>query len=421
VNHVSSRSAQTVSRRQRRGATLVLVVLSLTVLLGLSALAIDFARLYTGLNEMQTAADASALHGALLIQKSPKSNTIIADVTTFAKSYNRALGGPVDIVTVTPYHFETTVNKRKATAWGAADLNAVQVSVQRTSGLLMLAQLLNVVFPAPTRTATSWVANFTGNSCVRPWMIDMGRLINRADPTQPVTTRRALLPAESATLRPAGKVLFVLAPPGASNVNEPKYGSSYGGAWAALTPAKGSYSSAVNSCNGADALAVGDVLPVSIPGNVAGSTASSLLPQGNGNNADGTAVCTALLHDVCWKDGTLGGPVAMTYGYPTNSASAFAQAGANHSIELVGSFVVLCFKQPQPTNKKNLNVCDPTGFTAGLPTAGDWKNNVADGTMVGYVDFTPPPSFSGKFRLGTGAGTGSATQQRLILVDPTQP
>ena len=212
----------------------------------------------------------------------------------------------------------------------------------------------------------------------------------------------------------------MLAPPNAINPDASRYGSSYGGAWAALTPAKGSYTSAINSCNGADALAVGAVLPASIPGNVAGSTASNLLPSGNGNNAGGTSVCTALLNDVCWKDGTLGGLVAMTYGYPTNSASAFAQGGANHSIELVGSFVVLCFKQPQPTNKKNLNVCDPTGFTTGLPTAGDWKNHVADGTMVGYVDFTPP-SFGGKFSLGTGAGTGSATQQRLILVDPTQP
>jgi hypothetical protein len=391
----------------------------MTALLGLSALAIDFARLYTGLNEMQTAADAAALNGALLIQKSPKSATVESDVRTFATTYNSALGGSVNGVTVTPYHFELTVNKRKVTAWGATDLNAVQVSVTRTSGLLMLGRVLNVVMPAPTRTATAWVASFTGNTCVRPWMIDVGRLINRADPTKPVTTRRALLPEEIATLRTAGKVLFVLAPPGVNIPNTSKYGSYYGGAWAALKPGKGSYTSAVNSCNSADALAVGDVLPASIPGNVAGTTASNLLPPANGNKTDGTEVCSVLVNDVCWKDGTLGGSVAMTYGYPTSSASAFAQDNANHSIDLVGSFVVLCFKQPQPNNKKNLNVCDPTGFT-GLPTDVDWKNTVVDGTMVGYVDFTPP-SFKGKFALGTGAGSGGATQQRLILVDPTRP
>jgi Flp pilus assembly protein TadG len=413
MNAGGRRCARPPGRRHRRGATLVLVVLCMTALLGLSALAIDFARLYTGLNEMQTAADAAALNGALLIQKSPKSNTIEADVTTFAKSYNRALGGPVDTVTVTPYHFETTVNKRKATAWGAADLNAVQVSVQRTSGLLMLARLLNVVFPAPTRTATSWVANFTGNSCVRPWAIEIGRLINRANNSTGVPPKRAISPDEIAKLRALGRAVFVLAPPGSSTATS-FYGTNYAGQWSAIKPSNGNYQSAVSSCSSADAIVAGTTWQSapSTPDPVDASL-KGIDPNGNPSPED---VCSELKGSECWKDAELGGPVAMMFGYTTGT-DAFAAIDKPHYVDVVASFVLVCYK----SSKKIKGVvtagpCEPTEISTGVPT---WKD-VPDGTMVGYIDFTPP-SFKGKFSLGTGAGTGGATQQRLILVDPTQP
>jgi hypothetical protein len=51
-------------RREERGQTLLLVVVAMSVLLGMAALAIDIATLYTASNEARRAAEAAALAGA---------------------------------------------------------------------------------------------------------------------------------------------------------------------------------------------------------------------------------------------------------------------------------------------------------------------------------------------------------------------
>jgi len=397
-------------RPRRRGATSVLVVLMTTVLLGVSALAIDFARLYTAINELQTAADAAALHGALLIQKAPNDLTIGNQVNTFATTYNRALGGPVENVTVTPYHYEVSVAKRKATAWGGADLNAVQVTVSRTRGLLLLGQLVGGSIPAPVRSATAWVATFTDNSCVRPWAIESGQLIKRAQGLSTSTIpKQALSPDDIAKLRALGRAMFVLAPPGSVAPSRTLYGDNLGGAWAALAPKTGNYNSSWNSCNSANPLLAGDRRPAapSSP-NPINATSQRIEPTGSSSSADD--VCSEIIGSECWKDGSLGGPVVMAFGY-TTGADDFAAFDKEHLIDFVGSFVVVCYKKTAGNN----GCAPPAPLSTGVP---NWRD-VPVGTMAGYVDFTPP-SFKGKFSLGNGSGSNRTTQQRLILVDPTR-
>ena len=120
-------------------------------------------------------------------------------------------------------------------------------------------------------------------------------------------------------------------------------------------------------------------------------------------------MCTVLTGDECWKDGSLGGPVAMMFGYTTDS-DPFAAAEKEHEVALVGSFVLECFKKNSGSGS-----CSRSSAYG----VSNW-NSAPRGTMLGYVDFTPP-AFSGRFSLGTGAGNGGATQQRLILVDPINP
>ena len=62
--------------KTRRGATAVLVAILIVVVGGMAAFAIDLARVYTGVNEMQTGADASALAGAIQLQHSGASPEI---------------------------------------------------------------------------------------------------------------------------------------------------------------------------------------------------------------------------------------------------------------------------------------------------------------------------------------------------------
>jgi Flp pilus assembly protein TadG len=57
-------------RRDERGQTLLLVVVAMSVLLGMAALAIDIATLYTASNETRRTAEAAALAGAQAIANS---------------------------------------------------------------------------------------------------------------------------------------------------------------------------------------------------------------------------------------------------------------------------------------------------------------------------------------------------------------
>src|SRR5579871_3454669 len=58
------------ARRRDRGSTLFIVAGSLTILLGIGALAIDIASLYVARSESQRAADAAALAGAKVFVES---------------------------------------------------------------------------------------------------------------------------------------------------------------------------------------------------------------------------------------------------------------------------------------------------------------------------------------------------------------
>jgi Flp pilus assembly protein TadG len=412
VNRGSGQGVLVVDRRARRGATLVLVVLCMTALLGLSALAIDFARLYRGVNELQTVADAAALRGALLIQKSPTTGAQnVAAVTAFATTGNTVLGGPVDGVDVQPYHYEEADPRKQGTLggnWSDVRLNAVQVTVKRTGGLLMLGSLLNVVIPAPTRTATAWVANLTGNTCVRPWAFAIGYLINRADATVSNTVERMISPDEMAKLRAQAKVRFVLAPPGTvpnnGEINN-KYGKQlYGGNWAALefvdTRGGGSATSVFNTCSIDRPIREGDlVLPTSV----------AVQAVGNSLDKGDNPVCSTLAGSTCTKsNGSPGGRVVMSFAYNTADGVGSFGLTETHRVARVGSFVLDCYRMPGG------------GPTVGCSEADQYLNvnwnTVADGTILGYLDFYVP-EFTGDYSLGTGAGSGGATQQRLILVN----
>jgi Flp pilus assembly protein TadG len=72
-------------RREERGQALVLLVLTLTVLLGFAALTIDIGRAYYSKRALQASADAAALAGA---QGLPNSST----ATTLAKQYSGGSG-----------------------------------------------------------------------------------------------------------------------------------------------------------------------------------------------------------------------------------------------------------------------------------------------------------------------------------------
>src|SRR6476661_6005603 len=93
-------------QKSRRGSVLVLVALMLTALMAVTAIGADIGRFYVVAAELQTAADASALMGASVLQRATSNldATVDDSVTAWAANTNRAdnasLAIPRDSITL---------------------------------------------------------------------------------------------------------------------------------------------------------------------------------------------------------------------------------------------------------------------------------------------------------------------------------
>jgi Putative Flp pilus-assembly TadE/G-like len=163
----------TFSRRER-GSTLLIVAGSLTVLLGIGALAIDIGSLYVARSETQRAADAAALAGAKVFVETgcvtsgdcTTEETTASDRATQVAQQNLVQGQSVTISGVT---FKETPQNPQIT-----------IQVQSPNLHVYFAGAVGIT-TAPTvgATATAEAYNPSGQSgapafctgCVRPWLI----------------------------------------------------------------------------------------------------------------------------------------------------------------------------------------------------------------------------------------------------------
>ena len=167
--------------RNRKGVFVVLFGILFTVLMAAGAIAIDFSRIWAMRNELQTAADASALAGAVQLNKPPKNAYF--DVDTAARgiaSLNLAMGAPTTVDSIvwgqwidnsTPPHFNP----------GITPANAVQAWVSHsTRGLIM--QALGITAPTVHANAIAWAdAPISTTNCIRPWAIPYEVLMGRVN------------------------------------------------------------------------------------------------------------------------------------------------------------------------------------------------------------------------------------------------
>lgn len=167
--------------RNRKGVFVVLFGILFTVLMAAGAIAIDFSRIWAMRNELQTAADAAALSGAVQLNKPPKN--LFFDVDTAARgiaSKNLAMGAPTIVDSIvwgqwqdntTPPHFNP----------GVVPPNAVQAWVSHsTRGLIM--QALGITAPTVHANAIAWAdAPISTTNCIRPWAIPYEVLMGRVN------------------------------------------------------------------------------------------------------------------------------------------------------------------------------------------------------------------------------------------------
>ncbi len=198
------------TRRNERGQTILLVAVSMVVLLGLAALAIDVVTLYVASGEIQRAADAAAIAGAKVfvdtgVTTDPTNTTLQALAQTTATTVITATvaqnivsggaptlnGAPVFDFATHPGDPQVTVNLTRtnlptffAKIWGH-QLATVSASA--------IAEAYNPSY-AQVGGATSTIP--IQPKCVKPW------IIANLDPTTPLTPT-ALIITGSGAVNPA--------------------------------------------------------------------------------------------------------------------------------------------------------------------------------------------------------------------------
>jgi Flp pilus assembly protein TadG len=164
--------------RSRKGATLVLVAILLTVLIGFTGIAIDASRLYLMRVQLQTTADASAI--AAIVEVKDKRPT---NATTVAKSYvaNNLVertAPTMNAADVEPgvWNFATNVFTPVA-AWTDPTISAVRVTA-RYSGAYTFARIFGVTTKTVTAQAVGAAGWVSTTDCLKPWAVSYQTLLD---------------------------------------------------------------------------------------------------------------------------------------------------------------------------------------------------------------------------------------------------
>src|SRR5262245_17241724 len=170
----------------QRGATLVLVAVSLVILLGISALAIDLATLYVGRSEAQRAADAAALAGADVFVTSGYSSGLVTKSTVRTMAANAASAvGNKNLVGGRSPNIGTTFDSScppAATSDGCIDLDTYPndpriTAVARQTMPTFFVKIFGVTSAKVSAQATAEAYNPSGGGppvapkCLKPWIL----------------------------------------------------------------------------------------------------------------------------------------------------------------------------------------------------------------------------------------------------------
>ncbi len=353
--------------KNRKGIFVVLFGLLFLVLMGAAAISIDMSRIWTMRNELQTAADAGALGGA--IQMTPPHNTaknIVIDTATKMARLNRAMYDTIKVDSVQTGIWDDDAGTFTLNATPA---NAVHVVVSHGTNKMIMG-LLGIAAPRVKARSTAWAnAPVNNSSCIRPWSIPYVILMSKVNTAQGIpNTAENLTRAFTDTDRDvlngmseADRTFSLKMGSGNGNqtgVDDPPPGSTAPGNFQAVKlPRKRSAAGTLNPdgppLGGADnyrdaiegkvchTLGIGDVLEVQT-GNVVGPTLQAVEKE---NGSDPYYVCADIIddknsaaHGNCMSD-------AGVNGVDIKAAFHVCYTGCNGQSEvtvtMLGSFTLL--------------------------------------------------------------------------------
>lgn len=170
--------------RPRRGATIVLVAVCMSLLLGIAALAIDFGRMYMLRTELKVATDAAALSAG----RDLRSDSSLAAARDHARDVAKSnLIGAKDTINVPgdsiiPGTWDFTTKTFTAGNWASA--TAVRVTGSYTASW-MLAKIFGVTTRSLSTTSISALGAASTQNCMKPWAIPYAAVLSAIgqDPT----------------------------------------------------------------------------------------------------------------------------------------------------------------------------------------------------------------------------------------------
>ncbi len=378
--------------RARRGAIAILTVMVFLALLTVGAVVLDFARAEVMRNQLQTAADAAALAGAVQLTRNPRTGYLDQ-----AKAFGQANSVLGTSVTVPDAAVEVgnwdPVARLFASTNSPTTADAVRVTLHDTASYL-IANVLGWTRKPIAAQAVAWAGPSVAQAqCMKPWALWMGQLMERInayrglpnDPTRPMTPEdlQALREMSDAQRRFTvflghagqdttfnGNYYAVTLPPfyhaADGSTSDPGTGAS-------------DYEDNISGekCNTVN---VGDSL-LTEPGIMTGKTCAGIMGTNNCNQTPtDQGICQTLVNNNC--KGPNGEDVRVKTAFwssPPDANGRFAVA-----VQLVGSFKLEKF---YPTDDKSTKGIDEAASLTGVfePLADPGQIGSATTTLVKIV------------------------------------
>jgi Putative Flp pilus-assembly TadE/G-like len=188
--------------RSRKGATLVLVAIMMTALIGFAGIAVDASRLYVMRVELQTAADAAAIAGTVEVRDKRPTNATTLALQYAANNVVERKAPTIAASDVEPGVWDyTTRTFSLLGSWTDPTLNAVRATAHYP-GSYTFARVFGGTGQTVNARAIAAIGYVGTQECLKPWTVSYQTLLNALYP--PAGTKDAatynLTPQDITTL-----------------------------------------------------------------------------------------------------------------------------------------------------------------------------------------------------------------------------
>jgi hypothetical protein len=338
--------------RARRGAIAILTVLLFLALLGVGAVVVDFARVELMRSQLQTAADAAALAGAVQLTTTKKNDYLLKAKTLGQANplFDTTVSVPDEAVEVGRWDPAT----RTFSATGSATTaDAVRVTLHHQSSYL-IGSAIGFAPKEIGAQAVAWAGPSVGETmCMKPWALWIGQLMSRInlfrglpdDPSRPMEQADLDALRDMPEDGPTGRTFTVFLGNGGPDstfkgnfyaISLPPFYHADGSPVDTAGKGANEYEQNISGakCN---SVSVGDSL-LTEPGAMVGKTCAGVVGS-ESCNIDGTGICATLAGNEC--KGPNGEDVVVKTAFWDAPQSLNGRLAA--VVKLIGSFQLKTF------------------------------------------------------------------------------